>query len=202
MSRPARMVGRSWFFPHGYLNNWAEHLIGDAQDARSGSANYYRISALLAVMSFEAYLNYVGERYVEEWPERKSWAKKLVLILEKFGLTPLRDQEPFTLLKDLFDYRNSLAHARIFEAPVEYIEHRDGRFEGDQIADPEWYLIFGTREQAERTLQIIRDAMQAIHQVADPTDPRHPWWIHAVGRSIAVKADDQEATKSSSEGTI
>ena len=47
-------------------------------------------------MSFEAYLNYVGERYIKDWPERKPWAEKLKLILEKFGLGSWRTEEPFS----------------------------------------------------------------------------------------------------------
>ncbi len=186
MSRAFHMQGEVWFFPHGYLNGWAEYLIRDAKSVAAGSSNYYRISSLIAVLSFEAYLNYVGERHFKEWPERKPWAKKLELILEKFGLSSSRNKEPFSLLDKLFEYRNTLAHGKIAVNQVEYIDHEDGQVEGDEMGDPEWYREFGNREQAERTLQAVKDSMLAIHKVADPRDPRMPWTIYNEGESSQV----------------
>jgi hypothetical protein len=180
------MRGEMYFYPHGYLNGWAEVLIRDARSLKAGSANYHRIASLIAVMSFEAYLNYVGERHFEKWPEREPWAKKLKLVLEKFGLAAERNNEPFSLLDKLFKYRNTLAHGKITVNPVDYIDHDDGRVEGDETGDPDWYREYGNREQAECTLQTVKDSMLAIHKAADPGDPRMPWTIYNEGESSEV----------------
>lgn len=181
------MKGEFWFFPHGYLNGWAAHLIDDAQSVSTGSANYYRISALLAVMSFEAYLNYIGERHFKDWSkrERKPWATKLKLVLNKFKLAS-RKEAFFSLLDDRFKYRNTLAHGRIAVIGLDYLDHEDGRVEGDHTGDPDWYRDFGTREQAEKTLRAVRDVMVAIHEAADPNDNRLPWTIQGTGESTEV----------------
>jgi hypothetical protein len=183
MSHTVHMTGEFWFFPHGYLNGWANTLIQDAESVSAGAANYYRVSALLAVMSFEAYLNYVGERHIKDWPERKPWSKKLSLILEKCGLDSQRGEEPFSTLEKLFKYRNTLAHGRIAVNPLDYLDHGDGRVEGNHTGDPDWYCEFGNREQAITTLRAIRDSMLAIHKVADPHDNRVPWAIYGSGCS-------------------
>jgi hypothetical protein len=186
VSHTAHMTGQSWFFPHGYLNGWAKSLIEDAERVSAGASNYYRVSALMAVMSFEAYLNYVGERHIKDWPERKPWAEKLKLILKTFGLASLRNEEPFSSLDELFKYRNTLAHGRIDVNPLDYLDHVDGRVEGNHMGDPEWYVDFGNREQATRTLQTIRDSMHAIHKNADPQDGRLPWAIYGSGQSSGL----------------
>lgn len=180
------MTGESWFFPHSYLNGWANSLIEDAESISAGASNYYRISALLAAMSFEAYLNYVGERHIKDWPERKPWAEKLKLILEKFGLASLRTEEPFSSLDKIFKYRNTLAHGRIAVNPLDYLDHGDGRVQGNHTGDPEWYVEFGNHEQAIRTLQTIRESMLAIHKKADPQDVRPPWANYGSGQSSGL----------------
>jgi hypothetical protein len=191
MSSPVRMEGEHYFFPHGYLNGWAESLIRDAQSVPSGKNNYYRIATLLSVFSFEAYLNYVGERHVAEWRKKekkglRSWSKKLATILDRFDAPHLKDSEPLSLLGPLFDYRNTLAHGKIALNPLDYMDFGDGTVEGDYTGDPKWYREFGQRERAVKALETIRGAMTTLHKLADPADERIPWNILGSGESTEV----------------
>jgi hypothetical protein len=77
---------------------------------------YYQLCACLAFCAFslEAYLNLLGERTVASWQDvhRAPPLAKLQLLLAKFGIRLHPGERPLQTIRELFMFRNWLAHAR------------------------------------------------------------------------------------------
>ena len=70
---------------------------------------------LLCAISYESYLNWIGPKLFPTWKqklERLRWAKKTKLIAEKLGLTLDYSKKPYKTVRQLFTWRNELAHSQ------------------------------------------------------------------------------------------
>lgn len=96
------------------LHHAAKVLIETSQKHRPG--NYYTaLSALvLEAFTFEAYLNHLGEAKLRLWkvPERMNWKRKFKVARKKIGLKSDGSRRPYSTLRDLFAFRDALAHGR------------------------------------------------------------------------------------------
>jgi hypothetical protein len=64
--------------------------------------------------SLEAFLNWLGPQLIPHWKylERLKPREKLDLIADLVRVKPGYGARPWQLVKELFDYRNALAHGR------------------------------------------------------------------------------------------
>lgn len=87
---------------------------------------YYQLSACLAFCAFslEAYLNLLGERTVVCWRDvqKAPPLAKLRLLLTQFGIPLHPGERPLQTVRELFMYRNWLAHTQA-EIILDCAEH-------------------------------------------------------------------------------
>jgi hypothetical protein len=71
-------------------------------------------SLILSAFTFEAYLNHLGANKVEFWDEIESIStkKKYSVLCKLFNITPDNSRRPYQTLKELFKFRNFMAHGR------------------------------------------------------------------------------------------
>ena len=64
--------------------------------------------------TFEAYLNHLGSTLFKSWDdlEQLSPMKKLNVIAERLELTVQFGEKPFQIIKQLFSFRNKIAHGK------------------------------------------------------------------------------------------
>lgn len=92
----------------------AEQLFETAEKQNEGRLLNLQVAPVFFAFSFEAYLNHVGEEEISYWSEieRISYENKLTVISKHLGLKIDKSRRPFQTIKDLFRFRNRLAHGR------------------------------------------------------------------------------------------
>lgn len=113
MAKDEIYTGRRRVIAFADLNHGAEIMIGKAEKDLEG--NYYTIisSLLLTAFTFEAYLNHLGDS--EYWDEDKGFVgvlDKYDILCGAFGILPDYSRRPHQTLRELFKFRDSIAHAR------------------------------------------------------------------------------------------
>ena len=89
-------------------------LLDNLREQRSGHVYEAMSCLIVAAFKFEAFLNDIGTKLLPYWEqiERIPHQNKLAIIAEQVGVSPDFSSRPFQTLKDLFDGRNQLAHAK------------------------------------------------------------------------------------------
>lgn len=100
-----------------YCRAGAHACLSNARASEDGQ--FYQCMACMVFVAFwlEGLLNYLGERKLTDWSnhERKSPTKKLALITMSLGVRTDADTRPFKTFKQVFKFRNELAHNRTVE---------------------------------------------------------------------------------------
>jgi hypothetical protein len=89
-------------------------LIETSQLHRRGNFYTAMSALLLEAFTFEAYLNHLGEARLRLWklPERMNWRRKFRLLRRKIGLKTDGSRRPYLTVRELFAFRDALAHGR------------------------------------------------------------------------------------------
>jgi hypothetical protein len=90
------------------------HALEDGATRDEGSFYEWMAVNIFAAFSLEAYLNHLGSRRFNCWEEIECLPveSKLVLLLENLSQRPDFSRRPFQTVKDMFQFRNKLAHGR------------------------------------------------------------------------------------------
>lgn len=97
-----------------WSTSWAMLKVG----SENAEGSYYQFmgSLVFTAFSFEAFLNHVGADIFPDrtWKciERANVDDKLAAVSEKLGVVVDRGRRPWSILKDLFRYRNDIAHGK------------------------------------------------------------------------------------------
>lgn len=111
-------------YTHTELYFSAKALLDEAKEV---NANYLILFSLIGcAFSLEAYLNFLGDNQFKFWNqiEKISTQKKLALFHKHFGLKPDYSRRPYQTVKELWRFRNFMAHAiteydyEIWEQPI------------------------------------------------------------------------------------
>ncbi len=96
------------------LAHGADVLIGKAEKDAEGSY-YTTMSALLLIaFTFEAYLNHLGAKTHSFWEEIEpiNVVDKYSVLCKTLNVCPDVSKRPYQTLKDLFKFRNAIAHGK------------------------------------------------------------------------------------------
>ncbi|QRN86048.1 hypothetical protein JR334_02095 [Clostridia bacterium] len=89
-------------------------LLERSKDYPEGG--YYALlgSMLFTAFTFEAFLNHLGKEKIEDWEriDREPVMKKYSVLCDKFDITRDPSRRPYQTLKNLFGFRDNLAHGR------------------------------------------------------------------------------------------
>lgn len=116
------MKGKGFSPTHSELWSCCKHLLKHGNSVKRGGFHFHMASMLFAYLSYEAYLNFIGQ-YVapDEWKdERKYFGSsdyrgtkgKFKLLQEKLGLEINKDREPYNTVACLEEFREFVSHGK------------------------------------------------------------------------------------------
>jgi hypothetical protein len=99
---------------HAELWHSANCLLRTGQGTLEGSAHQFRASLIFRAFALEAFLNWIGPHLIPHWKylERLTPREKLDLLADIIQVKPEYGARPWQIVKDLFDFRNALAHGK------------------------------------------------------------------------------------------
>jgi hypothetical protein len=147
-------------------------LLKQGQNQEDGSFHQFMGSLVFTAFSLEAYLNHIGPRVFRNWLalERLAPQEKLDIIAEKIGLHVDYGKRPWGIMKQLFGFRNEIAHGKSIKVAEEQIVPL-GK-EDDcmrQFAKTKWKK-FCTRHNAEGARKDVEQMVRALHAKAEIKD--------------------------------
>ncbi len=130
--RKARVTKKREVRIHAELWHTANCLLDAGQKDVKGSAHQFRASLVFRAFYLEAFLNWLGQRIVPHWSylERLKPKEKLDLLNGLIDLTPDYGSHPWQIVKDLFTFRNYLAHGKTEILQTESEENVDEILDG------------------------------------------------------------------------
>jgi hypothetical protein len=154
-----------------YAEMWhtSRCLLIKGQEQPEGSHHQFMASIVFAAFTLEAYLNHVGLKLFQCWNdlERLGPNEKLYLIAEHIGLEIQRDRRPWQVIKDLFGFRNDIAHGKSVKLTSKEIvpldKHRD---EGFPENIPTKWEKYCNQRNAERASEDVEGIIRTIHKAA------------------------------------
>jgi len=157
-----------------YAELWhtSEWLLKQGQNQEEGSFHQFMGSLAFTAFSFEAYLNHIGPRVFRNWEalERLGPKEKLDIMAEKIGLSVEYGKRPWGIMKELFGFRNEIAHGKSIKIAEEQIVPL-GK-EDDcvrELAKTRWER-FSTRQNAEGARKDVEEMVKALHAKAEIKD--------------------------------
>jgi len=114
MSRKVEVSSRREVFTYTEFWHTSYCLIELAKEDPKGSTHQFRASLVFTAFAFEAYLNHIGPKIFKSWDalERLSPKNKTNVIAEKIGVVVDFGQMPFQIIRELFKFRNDIAHGK------------------------------------------------------------------------------------------
>jgi len=149
-------------------------LLKQGQAQEEGSFHQFMGSLVFTAFSLEAYLNHIGPKLfqVQCWNglERLTPQDKVNVIAEKIGLTIDYGKRPWGIMKELFGFRNDVAHGKSIKVGkvrvVPITKHESSMQEFEKTA----WEAFCTRQNAERARKDVEDMVVILHNKANITD--------------------------------
>jgi hypothetical protein len=143
---------------HSELWHTSNCLLEAGQKEREGAAHQFRASLVFRAFFLEAFLNWLGHYLVPHWSylERLKPREKLDLLSDIIHVTPDYGSPPWQIVRDLFAFRNNLAHGKpetlLAESVGDVDDYLDGKL--GNVAQTEWEK-FGTEENAVRAKEDV-----------------------------------------------
>lgn len=175
-----------------YLYKTAKNAFARAKESEEGQLYNLMTTFVFLAFCFEAYLNHVAEKRIDEWDkkERKaSQEKRRNAVLTKIGIAPDYQSRPFETLDKLFWFRDTLAHARTETVTKSGHKERVNWTNPDaqELMRTEWQK-YCTLENAEVALNDIEEIVQVMGCTCGENDP-----LRSLGRgSISLKQVDTD----------
>lgn len=168
-----------------YIEVWETSYwtMRQAEDKYEGS--YFQIMASLIFTAFtlEAYLNHVGQHIFICWDdlEQLSPQKKLNVVVEKLELKKDDSKRPFQTIKELFKFRNAVAHGK----DVTLTSEEEIRITGSRLdehmrkpLEAEWkkYCTLDNAKRAREDVESIAKNLQELANIpGDILFRQNPW---------------------------
>lgn len=116
MTRPKKVLITKERKVHTYFELWraSSCVLEKGLCEAEGSSWQFLSSILLTAFAFEAYLNHAGEKVFSCWNDIDSLSplKKFSLLSEKLSVNFPPGKRPVSTIRELFIFRNSIAHGR------------------------------------------------------------------------------------------
>jgi hypothetical protein len=186
-----RITKKREFRPHGEHMHAARLFYRHAKDGVKGP--YYQWSACLAFSAFslEAYLNLLGQRTIVLWRdvEKAPPLAKLRLLMAQFGIRLQTGERPLQTVRELFMYRNWLAHTRseiiLYDAEHPIDEHEERLYEAP-LHKWERFPTDATAARAMEDVEKVITLLNARSPYPEPLPMSLSW--HSGGSSIEEDA--------------
>jgi hypothetical protein len=173
--RQVRKTAKKNIFIHNDISNTANHLkkrIEEKDEVGDRQGIALDITACLVMLSFtlKSRLNFVGEQRIAGWKERRGFDKKVETLLRALELEPDFRKRPYSSIKELKDFRDTIAHGK--PDTIEVDETVDLESEAD-------YDAFDLRGEWERFLTI-----DFTRQCSEDIDAILESWLATAGIEV------------------
>lgn len=148
---------------HNDISNTAHHLKArieemEATGNRQGIALDITACLVMLAFTFESRLNFIGEQKVEDFKERRWFDKKVEIVLKALGLEPDFAVRPYSSIKELKNFRDTIAHGKPDTIEVdETVDFQPGTNYDDFDLRGEW--------EAFLTINFMRQCSDDIDQI-------------------------------------
>src|SRR4051812_7290281 len=168
--RKARVTKQRDVRTQAELWHTANCLLKAGQKDRKGSTHQFRASLAFRAFALEALLNWIGQQLIPHWRylQRLSPKEKLDLLTDLIKVMPDYGSRPWQVVKQLFDFRNDIAHGKPQKLTSETIEDLDeflDRKLGVTI-QTEWER-FCSEENAIRAMEDVEEIANILYEKAD-----------------------------------
>jgi hypothetical protein len=143
-------------------------LLNVAQQQLAGSAHQLRASLVFRAFAFEALLNWLGHQLIPHWRylERLKPKDKLDLLADIVGVVPNYGSRPWQIVKDLFGFRNDIAHGKPEILTDETLKDLDKLSDGKiEFIQTEWER-FCTDENAVKAKEDIEKIADTLYKAS------------------------------------
>ena len=159
---------------HANLWHTSMCLLERGQEQERASFHQFMGSLVFTAFTLEAYLNWLGEKLFPHWKylERLNPKEKLEVISDRLGVKVELGGRPWQVMKDLFNFRNDIAHGKPETLATEKVEQIDDDFD-EKLGRPDqtrWERCC-TRENAERAREDVGQMLETLHLAAKIEDP-------------------------------
>jgi len=151
-----------------YAELWrtSRFLLQKGKEIKKGANHQFVASVVFTAFTLEAYLNHIGPRMFNCWDslERLSPKDKLNVVADKIGIEIDYGNRPWQVMKDLFGFRNDIAHGKSVKAKETITVHPD-IFDDDEIhewAKTKWEK-YCSEKNAERARKDVAQIILSLH---------------------------------------
>ena len=158
-----------------YAEMWhtSKCLLKKGQENALGSTHQFMASLVFTAFSFEAYLNHIGPKIFECWQdlERLGPKEKLNVITERVGLKVNYGVRPWQVMKDLFGFRNDIAHGKSINISTrEEVPFEKYKEESVHVFAPTRWEKYCNQKNAEKAREDVEQMVHAIHSASGIKD--------------------------------
>lgn len=150
-----------------YLRMAAVDAMQKAQKIKEGSFYQLMSSLVFSAFAVEAFLNHVGERTIKYWSEieRIEPLAKLKVLYSHLKLDYDSSRRPIQTIKQLFRFRNFMAHGRTETLSGTGVLTKPHPDPGENLVDVEWEK-FCNEKEAERAVEDVKAIFKTLYAAA------------------------------------
>lgn len=173
MTRKVKITSQRDVYTYSEMWHTSWCLLEMQKEVQKESHHLLMGSLVFTAFSLEAYFNHIGAKIFSCWDGLESLGpkEKLNVIAEKLGIKVDYSCRPWQTLKDLFGFRNDIAHGKTHTISISKIEslekhNRNSRSSWNFRAETRWER-YCTKRNAERAREDVRAIVHSIHEAAN-----------------------------------
>jgi hypothetical protein len=166
---------------HSYAELWHASycVLNVGLNNPAGCAWQFLSSTVLTAFTFEAYLNHIGPRVLNDWEEKEKlplWSKfKHLRKALDVQFPQGKGARPLKTIAELFSFRNTLAHGRSCElTSEEHISVIEFEKQHSDLVESQLHTDWETRIRTSAFAQLVRDdveiVIRALHAARNDDD--------------------------------
>lgn len=160
-----QLRGRTETITFVYLYIGAKDMLERAEASREGQLYTVTAALIFCAFTLEAYISHLGATRHPDWEtrERKKSAKdKLKALAREVGMSVDFGKPPYSTMRSLFDFRETMAHGRTTRVSVKKAIVLDGPRLPQLAVTGEWQSL-ATIENARQALKDVETIVKALH---------------------------------------
>jgi len=149
-------------------------LLAKGQEELKMSFHQFRASIIFTAFTIEAFLNHIGVETFSCWKdlERLSPKEKMNVIADRLNVDINYGKRPWQIMKDLFQFRNDIAHGKSIKVKSERIlpleEHSEDDF--NELFERTRWEKYCTEKNAVRAREDVEAIVNILHTAAGLKD--------------------------------
>jgi hypothetical protein len=151
-----------------YMYLGAKDMLERAEASEEGQLYTVTSALIFCAFTLEAYINHLGATRHADWEERekrKSAKDKLKALAKEVGVKVDFGKSPYSTMRNLFAFRDKIAHGRTTHEKVDKIIKLDKPRLPQVAGDTEW-RSFATIENARQAAKDVEDIVKALHNAS------------------------------------